>query len=65
MPAAPWSVPPEPFSSRAAAELRPDEHEHAVGEPARLEVALEREQRVGRQLEVRRRARPAWLACVS
>ena len=37
---------------RAAAELRPDVDEHAVGEPARLEVALEGEQRVGRELQV-------------
>ena len=29
----------------AAAELRPHVHEHAVGDAARLEVALEREQR--------------------
>ena len=51
MPAAPWSVPAEPFSLRAAAELRPDVNEHAVGDAAPLEVALEREQAVGRQLE--------------
>ena len=43
MPAAPWSVPREPFSSTPAAELAPDEDEHAVGEAARLEVALEGE----------------------
>ena len=36
---------------RAPAELRPDVDEHAVGEPARLEIALEGEQRVGGELE--------------
>ena len=35
----------------APPELRPDVHEHAVGEAARLEVALEREQRVRGQLQ--------------
>ena len=43
VPAAPWSV-PEPFSCGAPPELAPDVHEHAVGEAARLEVALEGEQ---------------------
>ena len=33
---------------RAAPELRPHVHEHAVGEPARLEVALERGERCRR-----------------
>ena len=37
---------------RPPAELRPDVHEHAVGEPARLEVALEGVERVGGQLQV-------------
>ena len=37
---------------RAAAELRPDQGEHAVGEPARLEVGLEGGDRVGGELEV-------------
>ena len=36
----------------AAAELRPHEREHAVGDPARLEVALEREQARRRDAEV-------------
>ena len=36
---------------RAPAELRPDVDENAVGQPARLEVALEGEQRVGGELE--------------
>ena len=42
----------------AAAELRPDEREHAVGEAAGLEVALEGEQGAGRDVEpVRERLR--------
>src|SRR5215211_9069770 len=42
----------------APAELRPDEGEHPVGEAARLEVALEREQRAGGHIEaVRQRLR--------
>ena len=41
-----------------AAELRPDERQDAVGEPACLEVALEGGDRVGRQLEVVGEATP-------
>src|SRR5581483_8240052 len=36
---------------RAPPELRPHVHEHAIGEAARLEVALEGEQRVRRELQ--------------
>jgi hypothetical protein len=43
----------------AAPELRPDEREDAVGEAARLEVALERKQRVAGQLQPGREA--VWL----
>ena len=50
-PPAPWSV-PKPFSLRTAAELAPDVHEHAVGEPARLEVGLEGGQRPRQQRDV-------------
>src|SRR5207344_2453101 len=35
----------------AASELRPDVHENPAGQAARLEVALEREQRIRGQLE--------------
>ena len=38
----------------AAAELRPDLDQHAVREAARLEVALEGEQRVGGRLQALR-----------
>ena len=54
MPAAPWSVPSEPFSFARRPNSRPDVDEHTVGEPARLEVALEGEQRVGGQLQALR-----------
>ena len=49
----------------AAAELRPDLDQHAVGDPAGLEVALEGEQRVGGELEPAGRASPACVAWVS
>ena len=53
MPAEPWSVPAEAFS----APRRPNSDqtciEHAVGDAARLEVALEREQRVRDELRSR------------
>ena len=65
-PAAPWSVPADAFSARPSAELRPDVREHAVRDAARLEVVLEREQRVGQELEVARQRRPpASRACRS
>ena len=49
----------------APAELRPDVHEHAVGEAARLEVALEREQRVRRQSAGPAASAPGLVECVS
>src|SRR5207248_4125863 len=45
---------------RAPAELRPDERQHAVGDAARLEVALEGEERRRRRRE--RRGERAGLA---
>ena len=49
---------------RAPAELRPDEREHAVGDAARLEIALERvERRGGRRQRGRRAPRPGPRAC--
>ena len=50
---------------RAPAELRPDERQHAVGDAARLEVALEREERRGGRRQRGRRARRPAPACVS
>ena len=49
-PAAPWSVPSDVLG-RPAAELGPDVDQHAVGQPARLEVALEGGERVAGELE--------------
>ena len=40
-----------PVLLRPAAELCPDVHEHPVGESARLQIALEGEQRIGCELE--------------
>ena len=48
----------------AAAELAPDVDEHAVGEAAGLEVALERAERGGGEREPVREV-VAWSACVS
>ena len=49
---------------RAASELRPDVDEHAVGEAARLDVALEgQEARRGERQPVGER--PGWSSCVS
>jgi hypothetical protein len=44
-------VPSLPFFLAAAPELRPDERQDAVGEAAGLEVALERDQGAGREVE--------------
>ena len=50
----------------AAAELAPDVDQHAVGEAARLEVGLERGQRLGEHREVAvQRCRPGCRACRS
>ena len=59
MPAAPWSVPSEAFCCARRPNSDQTQVSDAVGDPARLEVALEGEQRVGGELRARSRAPPA------